>query len=128
MPDAGDAAGEHGGGNRFRPLALIASWMPGTRATITSSVASGVTSRGPRPVPPVVMIASRPSLSHQYFKMEAMSACSSATVSRMIFTPGKNSSMTVSTAAPPVSSISPLETRSLTVSMPTLMAYSSGSE
>ena len=41
----------------FRPSVRIASAIPGTSYSITASVAWGVTSRGPRPVPPVVTIS-----------------------------------------------------------------------
>ena len=38
--------------------ARMASAMPGARRVATAMVASGVTSRGPKPVPPVVRIKS----------------------------------------------------------------------
>src|SRR5216684_6223023 len=42
------------------PARLIASPRPGTSKSITDDVACGVTSRGPRPVPPVVTTTSAP--------------------------------------------------------------------
>ena len=42
------------------PALLIASAIPGTSKSITVAVACGVTSRGPRPVPPVVTTTSAP--------------------------------------------------------------------
>jgi len=43
----------------FTPAARINSPSPGTSVSITDRVASGVTSRGPRPVPPEVNTASQ---------------------------------------------------------------------
>ena len=54
------------------PSARIASAMPGARRSATSSVASGVTSRAARPVPPVVRMRSMPPPSHHARSVAAM--------------------------------------------------------
>ena len=43
-----------------REASRIASAIPGTSRSITSPVASGVTSRGATPVPPVVSTSAQP--------------------------------------------------------------------
>ena len=57
--------------------ARIASAIPGTNRSATSRVASGVTSRGERPVPPVVKITSAALLSQIARSLSANSALSS---------------------------------------------------
>ena len=53
-PRAHDPPGERGQRGLLQALARISSARPGASRSSTSRVASGVTSRGPRPVPPVV--------------------------------------------------------------------------
>ena len=60
----------------------IASAMPGTSRGHAARVASGVTSRGPRPVPPVVKTTSACSSSASRTMAAAMAAVSSGTSSR----------------------------------------------
>jgi hypothetical protein len=59
-------------------IALICSPNPGSILSQTASVASGVTSRGAGPVPPVVMISEQPS-SDNSIKACSMDFCSSST-------------------------------------------------
>ena len=61
------------------PLYLMASGMPGISRVIISSVASGVTSRGEGPVPPVVRI--RSTLLHKESSFFLISAFSSGRMS-----------------------------------------------
>ena len=92
----------------------MASGMPGVSLSQTARVASGVTSRGAKPVPPVVTISCTVPLSASRHSTASISACSSGT-------------MTASTTAypasfqhgrhqgPPPSGRSPRKLRSLTV-------------
>ena len=64
-----------------RPACRIASEMPGTCRSMTERVASGVTSRGPRPVPPVVTIRSTSPLSAHSESLAAIAGLSSGTIS-----------------------------------------------
>jgi hypothetical protein len=64
-------------------IALICSPNPGSILSQTASVASGVTSRGAGPVPPVVMISEQPS-SDNSIKACSMDFCSSSTRRRGI--------------------------------------------
>ena len=61
--DPGDAAREHPVRVCGREASRIASAIPGTSRSITARVASGVTSRGATPVPPVVSTRSQRSAS-----------------------------------------------------------------
>jgi len=65
-----------------RPSARMASAKPGTSVVTTSPVASGVTSRGPKPVPPLVT-TSRASPARRA-SVSATRPRSSATTSRVI--------------------------------------------
>jgi hypothetical protein len=56
-----------------RDAERIVSAIPGTRRSMTCAVASGVTSRGPKPVPPVVRIRLIAPLSAHSARMGVMS-------------------------------------------------------
>ena len=59
----------------------MASGMPGVSRSQTARVASGVTSRGANPVPPVVTSSWTSPLSAMAFSMASISGCSSGTMS-----------------------------------------------
>ena len=63
-PHSGNCTARDAIGVCRSPSARIASGSPGARRSSTESVASGVTSRGPSPVPPVVRMRSSFSSSH----------------------------------------------------------------
>src|SRR4030043_2486534 len=60
---------------------LIASVKPGIVLSITASVASGVTSRGDNPVPPLVTIRSRSTVSDHSLSFVEITSASSGTTS-----------------------------------------------
>ena len=62
------------------PVARISSASPGASRSMTARVASGVTSRGPNPVPPVVTTS--PFVDASSRSADSISACSSATTRR----------------------------------------------
>src|SRR5262245_49448956 len=64
-----------------REASRIASAMPGASRSMTSTVASGVTSVGARPVPPVVTPSAQLSSSAQWRSRSAMVSRSSGTIS-----------------------------------------------
>src|SRR5579883_2073745 len=64
----------------FRLSARMASAMPGASRSITARVASGVTSRGARPVPPVVRIKLRRCSSHHARSVDSICERSSGTI------------------------------------------------
>ena len=61
--------------------ARMASAMPGARRVATVSVASGVVSRGEKPVPPVVRMRSSWRWSHRRMSAALSGPCSSASSS-----------------------------------------------
>jgi hypothetical protein len=65
-----------------RPAARIASASPGACRSTTSSVASGVTSRGPNPVPPVIATSATRSSSASVRRWVAMASRSSGVTTR----------------------------------------------
>ena len=78
----GESAGKRAARGVLRmPSARSASAMPGASRSITARVASGVTSRGPRPVPPVVRITSTVPASAQARSSGTMRCDSSGTIS-----------------------------------------------
>ena len=66
-------------GTKCRLMARICSPKPGISRSATASVASGVTSRGVGPVPPVVRIRLQPSASASSRRVLLMSSSSSGT-------------------------------------------------
>jgi hypothetical protein len=107
----------------FKPSARICSANPGIKRSATAMVASGVTSRGPTPVPPVVTIKSVSFESAVFFRNAAMPSRSSGkTAASTIFQP--SSLHRPATAGPELSSYFWLATESLTVRMETRMAAS----
>ena len=97
-----------------RDAARMASGMPGVRRSQTARVASGVTSRGEKPVPPVVTTRAAPVWSARRTRAASMSGCSSGTtpVSRMEY---PASSSREHTSGPASSGRWPRKLRSLTV-------------
>jgi hypothetical protein len=65
-------------GTNFRLSARICSPNPGISLSATASVASGVTSRGAGPVPPVVSTRWQPFTSTSSFRVASIMTCSSA--------------------------------------------------
>jgi hypothetical protein len=65
-------------GTYFRLTARICSPNPGMTLSATASVASGVTSRGAGPVPPVVSTRLQPFRSTSSFSVASITGCSSA--------------------------------------------------
>ena len=65
-------------GTNFRLMARICSPKPGISLSATASVASGVTSRGAGPVPPVVSTRWQPRSSTSSFNVRSITGCSSA--------------------------------------------------
>ncbi|MBA7688299.1 hypothetical protein ES703_96778 [subsurface metagenome] len=99
--------------------ALIASVKPGTTLSRIERVASGVVSRGPSPVPPVVRIRSIPPSSAHSASLPAITAASSGTTSYL--TTWLSSEDRLSLIALPLSSRRcPRQPLSLIVSMPML--------
>ena len=78
-----------------------ASAMPGRRRSHQAAVASGVTSRGPMPVPPVVRMKSASACRP---KAARMAGSSSATISRRSTAAGKRARSTASISGPERSS------------------------
>ncbi len=64
-------------GTYFRLTCRICSPNPGITLCATASVASGVTSRGAGPVPPVVNTSWQPAMSTSSTSVRSMTACSS---------------------------------------------------
>ena len=103
-----------------RLMFRIASGMPGVRRVITESVASGVTSRFEKPVPPVVTIRSIPSLSAICIISAASWSCSSGSITYFATSKlSENFLMIASIVGPPLSSLRPCEPLSLDVMIPT---------
>ena len=109
-------------GTRSRTAALIASGIPGISNSSTALVASGVLSLGAGPVPPVVRIRSRLSLSDQLLRIPEIVFSSSGWIStRSHATSNSGRASRLATMAGPLrSSYSPLEARSLRVRTPAL--------
>ena len=70
-------------GTKFRLMARICSPKPGSSRSATARVASGVTSRGAGPVPPVVRIRWQPTSSASSHRVWLMASCSSG-ISRLL--------------------------------------------
>ena len=100
------------------PLRRICSPIPGTIKSATACVDSGVLSRGPIPVPPLVRIKSTRPESANSRNCSRMFAGSSETRSTEV-TSQFNPRHTATTAGPDKSSRSPLATVSLIVSTAT---------
>jgi len=101
----------------------ITSPKPGSSRSTTRSVASGVTSRGETPVPPVVRIRSKLPLSaHSMSFSEIITASSGITSVNVTVTP--RSSSHPLRAGPLPSALSPVEHRSLRVNMAARMRFS----
>ena len=83
----------------------------------TSLVASGVTSLGPRPVPPVVSTRSSFPPSHHLRSTAEICPLSSGTISRQTWS-HPSRAMISPMASPLVSALSPFEPASLMVKMP----------
>jgi hypothetical protein len=106
----------------FKPSARICSANPGINRSAIAMVASGVTSRGPTPVPPVVSIKSASFESAAFFRCAEMPSRSSGrTAASTICQP--SSRHRPATAGPELSSYFWLATESLTVRMETRMAW-----
>src|SRR5271156_4499832 len=102
------------------PAARICSGNPGIMRSTTEAVASGVTSRGPRPVPPVVRITSASLESAASFRKSSIAARSSArTAEETILHP--SSRQRAITDGPEWSSDVPAATESLIVRTDTRM-------
>ena len=111
---AGDRPGERRQGSGRRPAARISSARPGASRSMTARVASGVTSRGPKPVPPVVATSATPSRVGELRQQSLDAGRSSGTTScRTTSKPSPVSSAT--SARPDSSSRTPSDTPSLTV-------------
>jgi len=105
----------------FMPSARICSANPGIRRSATAIVASGVTSRGPRPVPPVVRIKSAARESATVLIKPSIHWRSSAET--CVETTSQPSALQRSTRpGPERSSLVPRETESLMVRMATRVA------
>lgn len=104
----------------------IARAIPGASRSITSFVASGVTSRGANPVPPVVNIKLSSFSSHQSIRVSLISSISSGTILYAdIVPPNKEGSCTRSLRFIPLrSSARFLKQLSLTVRTPTRIWWS----
>jgi hypothetical protein len=94
------------------PAARITSASPGASRSITARVASGVTSRGPNPVPPVV--TTRPWSAASVRSAASICGCSSGTTVRVAISKPADRSIR-SAASPEASSRVPAATPSLTV-------------
>ena len=98
----------------FSPSVHMATGMAGISRSSTASVASGVTSRGDRPVPPVVTI--RPIFFSSAQSRSAALICSFSSGTMAVWTTVKPASSSMpQTAGPLVSFRCPLLPRSLTV-------------
>ena len=111
----------------FRLSKRMASARPGASRSITRRVASGVTSRGAKPVPPVVRMISRPPSSAQADRVLRRSGNSSGRMAvRSTFQPWAVTSS--ASAGPERSGRSPRAARSEEVRMPkrrTIFLYNS---
>src|SRR5450755_512154 len=105
----------------WRLIARSASAIPWASRSITDFVASGVTSRGPRPVPPVVRITCRCSSSHHARSVAAICSYSSGTTTPALITTFGSCATSVRVCSPLISTRSPLATPSLIVRTPTLI-------
>src|SRR5438270_571062 len=102
------------------PLRRISSEMPGTMRSATACVASGVLSRGPMPVPPVVSKTStRPESASSRKRSRIPAGSSEIGVAAVTSQPSPRQAAT--TAGPERSSCSPLATLSLIVRTATRM-------
>src|SRR5258706_4083719 len=109
-------------GTKRRLMARICSPKPGMTLSATASVASGVTSRGAGPVPPVVRTRWQPFSSTSSFNVDSITACSSAmsrVSSRQAGAAIAEASQALS-AGTPSSLYTPAEARSLTETRPTM--------
>jgi len=104
-----------------RPLSRIRSPIPGSSLLQTREVASGVTSRGPIPVPPVVRISSTRPLFVSLLNSDSIAGRRSATTC-VETTSQPNAEHRSRTAGPEPSARSPRDTESLMVRMATRMA------
>ncbi len=95
-----------------RPAVRISSANPGASRSTTAFVASGVTSRGPNPVPPVVTTSPWTAASSR--NARSISARSSGTTTRLL-TSNPAARRSASAASPDASSRVPFETPSDTV-------------
>ena len=92
----------------------MASGIPGVSRWHTARVASGVTSRGEKPVPPVVTIRFTGCSSHSARRAASMRICSSGTTRAVWILYPADWSISA-TRGPPASGRSPRKLRSLTV-------------
>src|SRR5438477_4111464 len=101
-------------GTYLRLTWRICSPNPGSGLCAIASVASGVTSRGAGPVPPVLNIRWHPQVSTSSIKVHSISACSSG-MSRVSMRHGVDSAAANHCLSPgmPLSSYTPAEARSL---------------
>ena len=106
-------------GSAARPAARIASASPGTSRSTTSRVASGVTSRGERPVPPVVRTRSAPLSASSRSAAASASRSSGRQDEATISTGARRRRTAAATAGPERSSRSPRNERSETVTTAT---------
>ena len=102
-----------------RETARIASPKPASSLSSTAAVASGVTSRGAGPVPPVVMTRQHPASSTSSTRVARISSGSSG-MTRAAASQGevRTSLRYALTVGPPRSSYTPWEARSETETMP----------
>jgi hypothetical protein len=105
----------------FAPSERMCSPKPGMSLSTTAIVASGVTSRGPTPVPPVVRITSASLASAVFSRSVAIAARSSGKTCEDT-TCQRRSLQRAMTAGPEQSSDFPLLTESLIVTTATRMA------
>ena len=96
----------------------ISSPNPGSILAQTCSVASGVTSRGAGPVPPVVTTRQQPSAASFWMALAIAWASSATTISRGVHGDASTSARYSRIAGPPSSGYSPRLTRSETVRIP----------
>ena len=106
-------------GTKRRLIWRICSPKPGITLSATASVASGVTSRGAGPVPPVVSTRSQPSASTSSFSAASIPGCSSG-IRRVTQVMGLRSARASHScsAGMPWSVYTPREARSLTETRP----------
>lgn len=106
-------------GVSFIDSARITSPNPGTSTRMIARIASGVTSRGPMPVPPVVRIKPQPCCAKDRIVSWMRLASSGTTASQR--TCQSDFAATFLNAGPPKSSYSPPLARSEIVIIPTVM-------
>ena len=111
------SAGEHGGRVSASDAARNASAIPGSSFWQKRMVASGVTSRGEMPVPPVVRMKSAPANDSSAARM---SGGSSGTTVRVTSASGNRARTSFSISGPDRSAYSPRDARSETVMTATL--------